>query len=101
MRLSLLLVGVEHARRQIAGEHTGKLPHQIHRVTKSCPHALADEGRGQVGGIAEKEYISVAPAVRDLRTEGVFRDPHHLEVVVGYVVDPGRNQAAKGTERAV
>ena len=48
-----------------------------------------------MGGIAEQEDVAITPSVRDLRAEGVLGDPHQLEVVIGYVVDPWRYQAAK------
>ena len=44
-------------------------------------HALADERRGQVGGVAEEEHAPAAPTVGHLRAEHVVGDPDEAELL--------------------
>ena len=76
MGFALLLVGVQHAFGQGLAQHTGHFPRQVQRVTQPRCHTLADERRGEVGGVTEDEHIAVAPAAGHLRAEGVRRHAH-------------------------
>ena len=44
-------------------EHAGQLPRQVHRIAQPGAHALPDERRGEVGGVAEQEDVAAPPAV--------------------------------------
>jgi hypothetical protein len=99
--LSLLLVGVQHLRGELSADYARQLPCQIHRIPKTCSHALADERRCEMGGVAEKENVPIPPPVGDLRPKRVLGYPHQLEVLIVDVVDPWRNQGSKRSKRAV
>src|SRR4029453_16434341 len=48
----------------------GELPGEVGRVADAGAHALSDERRGQVGGVAEQKHPAVAPAVGPDAPEG-------------------------------
>ena len=56
VRFALSLVGVQHPLREAAVEHPGQLPGKVRRVPHAGAHPLADERRGEVGGVAEQEH---------------------------------------------
>ena len=85
--LSLLLVCVQHAGRQAAGQDPGELPGQVHRVAQAGSHALPDERRSQMRGIAEQKDVAPAPPVGELGAEGVLRHPDQLQIAPA---EPGR-----------
>jgi len=101
VRFPLTLVGVEDALRQPSVDHPGELPGQVRRIPQSRAEALADEGRGQVGGVAEKEHAAAAPTIGDLRPEGVLGDPQHREPFCGNALHPGPDQRIQRGEGAV
>ena len=101
VRFSLLLVGVQDGGRQAAVEHAGELPRQVHCVAQAGAHALADERRSEVGGVAEQEDVSSAPPVGDLRAKGVLGHPNQLRSVGWQVANPRRDERAQRVEGGV
>ena len=55
VRAAFAVVGVEQVFPGPAGEHVGELPGQVVGVAQPARQALADERRGEVGGVAEQE----------------------------------------------
>ncbi len=81
VRLALALVGVEHPGVLRAGRHQVQLEREVGRVAHPRAHALPEERRHPVGGVAREQDAPVAPAPRDQGAERVGRDP--LDVGVG------------------
>ncbi len=98
VRFSLLLVGVEDVGGQVAREDAGQLPRQVHRVAQAGAHALADERRGEVGGVAEQEDAAAPPAVGELGAEGVLGDADQFESSSATRADPRRDQRPQRVE---
>ena len=69
---SLLLVAVQDAGREVAGQDACELPRQVHRVAQAGAHALPDERRSEVGGVAEQKDVAASPSVGELGPEGVL-----------------------------
>ena len=78
---ALFLVGVEEPLVGVALHDQCELPGEVGRVADAGAHALSDERRGQVGGVAEQEHPAVAPAVGDDAPEGVGGLPQEGQLV--------------------
>ena len=87
--------------REVPVEDAGEFPGQVHRVTQPRAHALADERRGEVGGVAEQEDVVAPPAVGDLRPEGVLGDAEQVELVVGRPRGPRRDERFESGEASI
>lgn len=71
VRLALTLVGLQNSLLSALLEDAGELPGEVVGVPQPGTQSLADERRGEVGGVAEEEDPSAAPAVGEARPEGV------------------------------
>lgn len=101
MRFAFSLVGDEYPLGQVPGEDSGELPGEVGRVAQSGAHALADERRCEVGGIAEQEDPARAPAVGELRAEGVIGDPDQFEFLDRNGAGPRADQSVQSIDVAV
>ena len=97
VRAAFAVVGVEQVFPGPAGEHVGELPGQVVGVAQPARQALADERRGEVGGVAEQEDPPAAEAGCHLGAEGVGRAADDLQAV--QVAAPGPGLAAAGRGR--
>jgi hypothetical protein len=77
VRRPLSLVGVQQPVVR-AGQHGGELPAELVDVAQPQPEALADERRGEVGGVAAQQHPARAPPVGDLRGVAVLGGADHL-----------------------
>ena len=92
MRFAFPLVRVQQIGRERAVQHSGELPRQVRRIAQTGAHALPDERGSEVGGIAEQEDVSTAPAVGDLRPERVLGDAQQIQSVVADAGGPRLDQ---------
>ena len=69
-----------------------ELPGEVVGITQAGAHALADERRGQVGGVAEEEHAPAAPAVGHLRAEHVVGDPDEAQLLARRTPRPRRDE---------
>ena len=105
VRLAFGLVGVQVGVREVvgqaAGQDGGQFPGEVGRVAQSGAHALSDERRGEVRGVAEQEDPPVAPAVGDLGAEGVLGHPHDVQLVERYRLGPRGDERVQTGDVAV
>jgi hypothetical protein len=71
VRAALGVVGREQVLAGLAGEHVRDLPGEVVGVAQPGRQALADERRGEVGGVAEQERPPGLEAAREPGAEGV------------------------------
>jgi len=71
MRLAFALIGVEQAGIGDAVDDVGQLPGKIGGIADAGAHALAEEGRGLVRGIAGEQQPATAPLLRNDGMKGV------------------------------
>jgi hypothetical protein len=79
----------------LAGEHVRDLPGEVVGVAQPGGQALADERRGEVGGIAEQEDAPGLEAGRHPGTEGVGRAADDLHAAQVAAPGPGSEQFAE------
>ena len=101
VRHTLLLIRVQDGLRQPSVDHAGELPREVRRVAQARAHALADERRCQVRGVAEDEHVATAPAVRHLRAERVLGDAHELQLFWRNAFHPRPDQRVERRHGAV
>jgi len=75
VRLALRLVTVEKSVVSMAVEDGSQLPCQVGCVTRPGTHALSDERRRQVGGVACDEYSPRSKVAGHPGAEGVLDCP--------------------------
>ena len=73
MLASLLAIGVEQRGAGLPFENAIELPDQISDIANALAHALADEGRLLMRGIAGEEYAAAPPFPGDERVKPVAR----------------------------
>ena len=96
VRAAFAVVGVEQVLPGPAGEHVGELPGQVVGVAQPARQALADERRGEVGGVTQQEDPPAAEAGCHLGAEGVGRAADDLQAVQVAAPGPGPQQLAEG-----
>ena len=96
VRAAFAVVGVEQAFPGPAGEHVRKLPGQVVGVAQPARQALADERRGEVGGVTEQEDPPATEAGCHLGAEGVGRAAKDLQAVQVAAPGPGLQQLPEG-----
>ena len=80
----------------LAGEHVGELPGEVVGVAQPGGQALADERRGEVGGVAEQEDAPGLEAGRQPGAEGVAGAADDLQAGQVAASGPGPQQRAEG-----
>ena len=96
VRAAFAVVAVEQVLPGPAGEHVGELPGQVVGVAQPGRQALADERRGEVGGVTEQEDPPAAEAGCHLGAEGVGRAADDLQAVQVAAPGPRAQQGAEG-----
>ena len=96
VRAAFGLVAVQQVLLGLAGEHVGDLPGQVVGVAQPGGQALADERRGEVGGVAEQEDPPGAEAVGQPGPEGVAGAADDLQAGQVTAPGPGPQQGAEG-----
>ena len=81
VRAALALVAVEQRGARLAAQHRVELPAQVVGIAHAGVHALADELRRHVRGVAGQQHAAVAPALGHQRVEGVDQRAQDLELV--------------------
>ena len=98
MRFSLLFVSVEDGGREAGVQHSGEFPRQVHRVPQPGAHALPDERRGEMGGVAEQKDVAPAPPLGDLGAKGVFGDADQRQIRGWNIANPRSDERAQCVE---
>ena len=93
---AFLLIGIQNVRGKGAVVDSGNLPGEVHRVTHSCPHALADEWGSEVCRVAEDEDVPPAPPLGDLGAERVLGDAQQCQLAVPDIGRPRPDQWSQG-----
>jgi hypothetical protein len=78
MRVTLGLIGVEDGRVRALPGDGGHFPRQIGDIAQAMAHALPEEGRGLMRGIARQKDIPHLPLMRHQPVEAIGRGAHDL-----------------------
>src|SRR6185312_469801 len=96
VRAAFGLVTGQQVRPGPAGQHVGELPGQVVGVAQPGGQALADERRGEVGGVAEQEDPPGAEAGRQPGPERVADAADDLQAIQVAAPGPRAQQGAEG-----
>jgi hypothetical protein len=91
MGAPLLFIGVQQVIGRACTQDQIELPGQVGRVAQPGAHALSEEGRHLVRGVADQEHALVTPVPGHQAVEGVDGGALDLERSAG---EPGRDEVA-------
>jgi hypothetical protein len=99
VRAAFAVVAGEQVLPRLPGEHVGDLPGEVVGVAQPGRQALADERRGEVGGIAEEKDAPGLEAGGDPGAEGVAGTADDFQAGQVAATGPGPQQPGEGVRR--